>query len=130
MLKFIGGPTIGITFGLTFLETVFFTILGMMTTVISLSMLGDRFRNWVDRIFRRNRKLFTKRNRRFVTFWKKYGLFGVSFLTPIIFSPVVGTLLVNAFGGSKKKIIGYMFLSAIFWSLTLTVFYDSLMGIF
>jgi len=66
--------------------------------------------------------LFTKRNRRFVIFWRKYGLFGVSFLTPLVFSPIIGTLLVNAFGGSKKKIITYMLISAAFWSFLLTKF--------
>jgi len=124
MFKFMGGPTIGIAFGLTFWETVIVTIFGMMTTVIILSTFGPGFRKWLDRVFRRNRKLFTKRNRRFVTLWKKYGLFGVSFLTPIIFSPIIGTLLVNAFGGSKKKIITYMLISAIFWSIILRKFYS------
>jgi uncharacterized membrane protein len=130
MLKFVGGPTVGTAFGLTFLETILMTILGMMTTVITLSIFGQRFRDWIDRIFRRNRKLFTRRNRRFVTFWRKYGLFGVSFLTPVVFSPVVGTLLVNAFGGPKKKIIGYMLLSAVFWSFILTFFSDVVLTLF
>lgn len=123
MFKFIGGPTMGIAFGLTFWETVIITILGMMTSVIIVSLFGQGFRNWLDKIFRRNRKLFTKRNRRFVILWRKYGLFGVSFLTPLVFSPVIGALLVNAFGGgSKKKIITYMLISAIFWSFLLTKF--------
>ena len=122
MFKFIGGPTIGIAFGLTFWETVIVTILGMMTSVVIISTFGSSFRMWLDRIFRRNRKLFTKRNRRFVTLWQKYGLFGVSFLTPVVFSPIIGALLVNAFGGSKKKILTYMLISSIFWSLLLTKF--------
>jgi len=122
MFKFIGGPTMGIAFGLTYWETVVITILGMMTSVVIVSTFGQGFRNWLDKIFKRNRKLFTKRNRRFVIFWRKYGLFGVSFLTPLVFSPVIGALLVNAFGGSKKKIITYMLISAAFWSFLLTKF--------
>ena len=90
--------------------------------VLVLSIFGLGFRKWLDKLFKRNRKLFTKRNRRFVTLWKKYGLFGVSFLTPVVFSPVIGTLLVHAFGGSKKKIITYMLISAVFWSFLLTKF--------
>ena len=122
MFKFVGGPAMGMAFGLTFWETVGITILGMMTTITIISTFGPGFRKWIDKIFRRNRKLFTKRNRRFVSFWKKYGLFGVSFLTPVVFSPVIGALLVNAFGGSKKKIIAYMLISAIFWAFVLTKF--------
>jgi hypothetical protein len=122
MFKFIGGPAMGMAFGLTFWETVLLTILGMMTSVLLVSTFGPGFRNWLDKIFRRNRKVFTKRNRRFVTLWRKYGMFGVSFLTPVVFSPVLGALLVNAFGGSKKKILTYMLISAIFWSFLLTKF--------
>lgn len=122
MFKFIGGPTMGMAFGLTFWETFLITVLGMMTSVVIISTFGPGFRKWLDKIFKRNRKRFTKRNRRFVTLWRKYGLFGVSFLTPVIFSPVIGTLLVNAFGGPKNKIITYMLISAIFWSLLLTKF--------
>lgn len=123
MLKFVGGPTLGAAVGLTFIETVILTILGMMTTVLVISLFGHSFREWLNRIFRRDKRLFTKKNRRFVIFWRKYGLFGVSFLTPVIFSPVIGTLLVHAFGGSKKKIFGYMLISAIFWSFALSKFF-------
>ncbi len=129
MLKFIGGPTIGAAMGLTFIETVLLTILGMMSTVLIISFFGHSFRRWLNKVFRRDRKIFTKRNRRFVTYWKKYGLFGVSFLTPVIFSPVVGTLLVHAFGGSPRKILGYMLISAIFWSLTLSKFTHLIPGL-
>ncbi|HLF32855.1 MAG TPA: hypothetical protein VI583_01380 [Cyclobacteriaceae bacterium] len=120
MLKFIGGPTLGAAVGLSFLETVAATVLGMMTTVVIISFFGRGLRTWLNNTFNRDRKTFSRRNRRFVTFWKKYGLFGVSFLTPVLFSPILGTLLVNAFGGSRSKILGYMLFSAIFWSLTLS----------
>jgi hypothetical protein len=123
MLKFVGGPTLGAVVGLTFIETVILTILGMMTTVLVISFFGQAFRNWLNRMFRSNKKLFTKKNRNFVIFWRKYGLFGVSFLTPIIFSPIIGTLLVHAFGGSTKKILGYMLISAVFWSFALSKFF-------
>ena len=73
MFKFVGGPLAGIAFGLSYLETSITTVLGMMTSVVIVSFFGGGFRKWLDKIFRRNRKLFTKRNRRFVTFWRKYG---------------------------------------------------------
>jgi len=123
MLKFVGGPTVGAAVGLTFFETVILTVLGMMTSVLIISFFGSSFRHWLNKIFRRDKKLFTKRNRKFVIFWRKYGLFGVSFLTPVIFSPIVGTLLVHAFGGSKKQILGYMLISAVFWSFALSKFF-------
>jgi len=119
MVKFLGGPALGPPLGLHVIETTILSTLGMMTTVISISSFGDNFRRFLNRVFRRDKRLFSKRNRRFVVFWRRFGLFGVAFLTPVFFSPVVGSLLVNAFGGAKHKIYLYMLFSALFWSITL-----------
>jgi hypothetical protein len=119
MLKFIGGPLWGINSGLTFLETVLFTSLGMMTSVILFTtIVGDRFHSWFLKIFYKNSKLFTKKNRTKVRIWRNYGMKGVAFLTPILFTPIGGTLVANSFGESRKKIYFYMLLSALFWSIT------------
>ena len=120
MLKFIGGPTLGAAVGLSFTETVIVTVMGMMTSVVIVSFFGPGLRQWLNKTFRKDQKVFSKRNRKVVIFWKKYGLFGISFLTPVLFSPILGTLLVYAFGGSKIRILSYMLISAIFWSLALS----------
>ncbi|MFL5730163.1 MAG: hypothetical protein ACJ75J_11815 [Cytophagaceae bacterium] len=119
MLKFIGGPLLGINSGLSFGETALFTCLGMMSSVILFTtLLGDGSNSWLFRIFNKNPKLFTKKNRRKVKIWRNYGMKGVAFLTPIIFSPIGGTIVANSFGESRRKIYFYMFLSALFWSVT------------
>jgi hypothetical protein len=123
MLKFVGGPSMGAAIGLTFFETFVLTVLGMMSTVSIVSFFGPVFRKWITSKFNKKKKVFTKRNRRLVIIWRKYGIFGVSFLTPVILSPLLGSLLVYAFGGSKKKILGYMLISAIFWSLAFSKFF-------
>lgn len=121
MFKFIFGPVIGIKEGLSLLETVSFTVFGMMTTVFILTFLGTEARKQLIARFSRNRKLFTKRNRRIVVVWRKYGAFGVSFLTPVFFSPIVGTIIVVSFGEKKRKILFYMLFSSVFWGLILTM---------
>jgi hypothetical protein len=68
-------------------------------------------------------KIFSKRSRSFVRIWRKYGLIGVAFLTPVLFSIPIGTIIANAFENNKQKIFLYMFLSIAFWSVTfLSVF--------
>ena len=122
MVKFIAGPTMGPASGLSWVETVLITVAGMMTSVIIFT--SKRFKDNIPAIFKRKRKRFTKKNRRFVGIWKKYGLFGVSFLTPIIFTPIGGSILVSYLGGGRRKVIYYMLFSAVFWSLIFsTVFY-------
>lgn len=120
MFKFIGGPAFGAAYDLSIFGVVTMTVLGMMTTVVFISFFGLRLRKWIRKKYKnKRRKVFTKRNRRIVQIWRGYGEFGVSFFTPVFFSPVIGTLLVMLLGGRRKKVIAYMFVSAVFWAITL-----------
>jgi hypothetical protein len=92
----------------------------MMTVVLAFSFFGDFLRNKLLRSFFLNRKKFTVRNRKLVTLWKKYGLVGVAALTPILLTPIGGTLLAISFGTPKNKLIFAMFVSASAWSVLLT----------
>lgn len=117
MLKFIAGPTLGYASGFSLITTIIITVTGMMFSVILFTYLGKLLKKkLIDRIFVRKKK-FTPRNRRFIKVWKKYGLNGVAFLTPIIFTPIGGTLLLTSFGSPRSKILLSMFLSAVFWAV-------------
>ncbi|MEY4030016.1 MAG: hypothetical protein RJA90_1215, partial [Bacteroidota bacterium] len=68
----------------------------------------------------KKRKLFTVANRRKVRVWSKYGILGVSFLTPVILSPIGGALIANAFGEKKYKIFLWMTVMALGWGFIMT----------
>ena len=116
-IKFIAGPTMGTIAGFSLFETILITILGMMTSVLIFSFFGEQIKQRFLPKWFKNKKLFSNNNRRFKVLWKRYGLFGVTFLTPILFSPIGGTLLVTATGASRKKVLTYMLFSAVFWSI-------------
>lgn len=120
MVKFIAGPLAGLALGLNIVETALFTALGMMSTVLLFTLVGKPLRTLLQKTLWKNRKRFSPRNRQFVRIWNRWGLFGLSFLTPVLFSPIGGALLVNIFGGTKKAIISYMLLSAFFWAFLQT----------
>ena len=120
MFKIIFGPTMGYAAGLHPLESVGLTVAGMMTTVVLFSFLGKRIRNKFMVLYFKPKKVFTKRNRRFVKIWRKYGEFGIAFLTPILLSPPGGTLIAIALGGTPRKTIFYMFIWSVFWSFVIT----------
>ena len=128
-IKFVGGPIAGLATGLSYVETALFTALGMMTTVLVFTLLGVPLRKFLQRTIWKNKKRFTRRNRRFVYIWKRWGLLGVSFLTPLILTPVGGALLANIFGGSKKQIIMYMMASAFFWGFVICGLFFSVKGL-
>lgn len=116
----------GYAAGLSPLVTVIITVAGMMTTVVLFSFVGEWIRETILRRYIKPKKVFTKRNRRFVKVWRKYGELGISFLTPILLSPPGGAIIAMALGGSKKKIIAYMFLWSVVWSTIITyTFYYS-----
>jgi hypothetical protein len=97
MVKFIGGPISGAAAGLTWLETFIFTVAGMMTSVLIFSLLGASAKQKLFNRLQGKKKLFTPRNRRLVKIWRKYGLKGVAFLTPVFFSPIIGTVMAAFF---------------------------------
>lgn len=80
---------------------------------------------YIDKQARR-RKVFTRRNRRIVRIWKKYGLTGIAIITPVILSIPIGTIIANSLESDKKKILIYMLFSVLFWSMTMTGIFEIL----
>lgn len=71
-----------------------------------------------------SRKIFTRRNRRMVQIWRKYGLIGLAVLTPVLFSIPIGTFFMTRLEKNKKRIIFYMFISVTCWSILLTSIFE------
>jgi uncharacterized membrane protein len=123
MLKFIFGPLSGFALKLSFWETYLLTVVGMMLSVLIFSFLGRFIKEKVYPLFFKSpKKLFTRGNRRKVLVWRKYGLLGIAFLTPLILTPIGGTLVATSFGEHKGKIFSYMLASALVWGALLTGF--------
>ena len=120
MLKFIFGPAGGYAVGLHPITTIVTTILGMMTVVFLLTFFGNWIRTTVFGRFKL-KKVNLKKAAKLEGVWKRYGLVGIALLTPIILTPIGGTLLAVSSGSRKEKIIFYMFISASFWSVVISL---------
>jgi hypothetical protein len=120
-LKFIFGPTVGIASGIPVVFTALLTAAGMMTTVYLFTYFSEFMKRFTDRFKKKDRKRFSPKSRRFVTFWKKYGIRGIAFLTPVILMPAGGAILANVLGGKKEEIIKWMWVSAIFWGFVISL---------
>ena len=122
MVKFFAGPLTGVTVGVTYLESVLLTIAGMMTTVVIFSIVGRAFSKWIAAKRRaKNKPVFSKKNRRIIKIWNSFGVAGVAFLTPILLTPIVGTVVAALFGASRKQIFIHMLWSAVVWSALLNL---------
>lgn len=132
-LKIIFGPLAGYAAGLNILTTMVCTTAGMMTSVIAFTYFGNWIRNGIlKKFFHGTPKPLSERNK-VVRYFIKYELGGIAFLTPLLLTPIGGTLLAVSFGAPKEKIIFYMFISACIWSVILTVAvyfgYDAIMNL-
>jgi len=119
LFKFISGPVLGAAAGFSLLEIVFVSVGGMMTTVLSLTYVGDWFKSYWNLKISPNKKRFSPRSRKIVRVWRKFGPIGVAVFTPLFLTPIGGTVVMNAFNVDKRKIILYMSISAFFWALVL-----------
>lgn len=72
----------------------------------------------------KKRRVFTKRNRRIVRIWKSFGLAGIALITPVILSIPIGTVIANSLVDNKRRIIAFMFLSILFWSVLMTSIFE------
>lgn len=122
MVKFILGPIGGKAAGLSIITTMIVTAAAMMTVVVAVTYFGKFIREKIlDRFYTRKKTQAKPKNRKWVFLVRKYGLFGISFLTPLLLTPLGGAILAfSFFSSNREKILLYMFISASFWSTVLT----------
>jgi hypothetical protein len=118
MVKFLFGPISGIAMDLHYVETFVLTVVGMMLSVVIFSFLGEKIRIFYFKYINKNYNPYSFRNK--IKIWKNWGMKGVAFLTPVLLSPIGGTLIAVAFGESRKRIFAYMLVSAVLWGLAIT----------
>lgn len=115
-LKVIFGPTMGYAAGLHIITSMVITFAGMMTSVLAITYFGDLLRKgFLSAWFaRQEQKAKTSK-------WKKYGLTGLAILTPLLLTPIGGTILSVAGGYPRHRIIIYMLISAIVFAVVSTI---------
>jgi hypothetical protein len=121
MFKFILGPIGGYAARLNIITTIIATTTGSMTVVLLFAFFGNFIRTQIIHRFFKRKKLFTVRNRKFVTIWKKYGLVGIAVLTPCLLTPIGGSILAVSFGAPRNKMILFMLITSTFWAILFSV---------
>lgn len=112
LAEFSYGECVGIMLVGSFLGICIFYLFGKV-------VIG-RLTQWVFK--GKKLKVFTKRNRAVVRFKNKlgrWGVWGIAFMTPVILSIPIGSLITAKYYGSKKTTIYILLASATIWSLLL-----------
>lgn len=121
MVKFLGGPLAGVSMGLPFSSTLGLTVAGMMTSVLIFSIVGATVSRWyAQRARQRGKPVFTTHSRRTVRVFQRFGIGGIAFITPLILSPIVGTIIATVLGVDRRRILLHMLWSAVLWGTTFT----------
>lgn len=120
-IKFIGGPLTGVALGLSWLETAIFTTLGMMLSVVVVAYAGAALQALWQRYRSTPPKRFTRRTRLAIRIWKRAGMAGIALLTPLILTPIGGTILAISFGVKRGQLLLYMLISGTIWAVVQTV---------
>lgn len=128
-IKFAGGPLTGAALGLTWIETAICTVLGMMITVVVITYAGAAIQALIKRFRSVPPKRFTKRTRMAIRIWKRFGMTGIAFLTPLLLTPIGGTILALSFGVNRGKVFLSMFISAVPWAIVQTLFFYLIPGL-
>ncbi len=129
LFKFIAGPVLGSAAGYSVFETVLVTVAGMMTSVSVFAFLGDKIKQYMALRAKKPKQIFSKKNRNIVKIWGKYGVLGIAFLTPVILTPIGGTLIMVSFGVPKREIHIHMLWSAMLWAIVFSLTIDRLLSI-
>ena len=127
-------PLVIIQYEFSFLETILWTNVGGILGVYFFAFLSEKLLAWWKRMFRRSnhkiledeqqvKKIFTKRNRRIVRIKQKYGLIGITLITPFLLSIPVGVFLVVRYYRSSKLKFLYLIAANLIWSVIYTGFY-------
>lgn len=119
-IKFFGGPILGRIENLSWWETAISSTFGLMFTVIIVIYAGEYLQQLLLNVKwkigkERPRKVFSRTTRTGIKVKNKLGLWGIAFLTPLIFTPIVGSFLSLAFRFPKPQILIKMFICGLFW---------------
>ena len=129
LFKFIAGPVLGSAAGYGIVGSIIVTVAGMMTSVFLFTIIGSKFKNYLKLRFNKKKPIFSKKNRTLVKIWKKYGEIGIAVITPLVLTPIGGTLIMVSFGAKKRNIYINMLLSSLFWATLFCLTIDQILKI-
>ena len=122
-------PVAAYQYELTLWETFLFSSIGGVLGVIVFAKFSrwiiDQYSIWMSSRQKADSKKELKKVVAIKTV-RKYGLFGIAFLTPIFFSIPIGTFIALRFFPNKKKTLPVLAASVFGWSFVLSVVLTSI----
>lgn len=129
-------PLAVMEFRFSFFETILWINMGGLAGIYFFAYLSKGLNRWIESMVHRwqsrgavlskekkNKKIFTKRNRRIVRIKQRYGLIGIAASTPFLLSIPVGVFLVVRYYPRNRERYLWLVASNLVWSFIYTSFY-------
>lgn len=120
----IGMPAAVLLFKFNFMKVFLVSSAGGITGVVVFTYLSASFLKWYHQLRVKNgrihrKRIFTKFNRRVIMVKQRFGLVGIALITPPLLSPPLGAFLAERFFRDKRKVIVYLSISTMIWSVAI-----------
>ena len=90
--------------------------LGAIIGALLVIIIGDRLRNWL--LKKKENK--QKNKGQIYRIWNKYGEIGLGMLSPLITGASLGAAIGISLGASPKRLLFWMSIGIVFWTILLT----------
>ena len=115
-------PLSAYQYDFNFIQTLIFSIVGGVIGVFLFSALSNK----INKLFPKKNKIKRTKKRGIkevitIKTARKYGVYGIAAITPILLSIPIGTLIALRFFPEKKKTIPILMSSVVIWSLILSI---------
>ena len=140
--KFVlGGVPLAVGFGFSFFKAVTITSIGGCVGSVFFVVLSDKLVKNIQKMKEKRQetktkpqKVFTRKNKFIISIKMRFGLAGIVALGPVLISIPIGCYLAVRYFKDKQKIIAYMFVSVLLWSIisvpVFIIFWDVLQKYF
>lgn len=94
----------------------FASMLGGIIGILLVAVIGNRLRDWLLR----NKNKKDKPKGKIYVIWEKYGVVGLGILAPVLTGALLGKAIGMTFGVPKGRLIMWMSIGVVLWSIVLT----------
>lgn len=118
------GIPVGIALGIGPFYNGFFTALGSASSVLILYFAGDKFRNWILKLY--GQKRIEKKKNKFMKFANRYGVFGLGLITTALLGPFASLILGFILIKDIRKFLIFLIAAIFIWSIILAFFFTQI----
>jgi hypothetical protein len=114
-------PT-GFALGLDPLRVGLATGVGGTLDVVAIVLLGDRFRAWLVKRFRLDRKAgaASTARARLMAIWERFGVVGLGLLAPLLVGAPIGAVIGLSLGAPSGRLMIFSSVGVLLWTAILT----------